>query len=286
MRTTGAAIACVFLTFFGCRSAPRAGPGVASGSVDTLKADLTTFLDDESLPFHRVIRNATTIVRERCLGQSWADVDASLRRQGMTLMSENQGQSVMIRRYLVRSNARTAANLPFDCFIKLEEDRREAGAASTAHAGQVMAATAGLTARIGRPYAAVAEAQPPAPQDMIRDILLRPDVAETAATFKTLDLIGVTYDPIRNRWTERVPWGFHLRLDFSIDGTDKIAGRRLLFKVKSGLDPPQTWDGVPLPEGFTPADILGEAQFSGSTEWWHGDAATVAANKAKYLGKR
>jgi hypothetical protein len=94
-----------------------------------------------------------------------------------------------------------------------------------------------------------------------------PETAAAGKKYPILKEIEVSYDFIRDMWSETVAQGFGLTLVFGDSVSDGKRGGKLYFTTASGLDALQDRQGKPVARAFTPQDTIGEFQSWGLAEW-------------------
>jgi hypothetical protein len=202
------------------------------------------------------------------LDRPWSEVEPELRGQGFRQIRASDNQHTSDYQYLVAQDGwRAGDQSAHALYLEFSVDRRSAANVPGARPGCVMTAAAGLSAEPNRPYAQVlAGGAYPEGSALFRGLRL-PEAAAAARDYPILKKVEVTYDFIRDRWSETVPQGFHLALTFGDSPRGDRRGKRLYFTAESGLDALQDWQGRPVADQFESKDILGEFRGWGSNEW-------------------
>jgi hypothetical protein len=202
------------------------------------------------------------------LDRPWREVEQELQRQGFRQIGASDNQHTSDYRYLVAQEGwRAGDQSAHALYLEFSVDRRSATDVPSAKPGCVMTTAAGLSAEPNRPYAQVlAGGAYPEGSVLFRGLRL-PEAATAAREYPILKKVEVTYDFIRDRWSESVPQGFHLQLTYGDSPRSEQRGKCLYFTAESGLDAPQDCQGRPVADPFESKDILGEFRGWGSNEW-------------------
>jgi hypothetical protein len=223
---------------------------------------------DESRSYQQLLRDASHEIRRMALDRPWSEVEQELQRQGFRRIHARDNQHTSDYEYLVTQEGwRAGDQSAHALYLEFSVDRRSAADVPSANPGCVMNAAAGLSAEPNRSYAQALVGGAYAEGSVLFCGLRLSEAAAAAKDYPILKKVAVTYDLIRDRWSETVPHGFHLWLTFGDSPRSDRRGKRLYFTAESGLDAFQDWQGRPLAEQFESKDTLGEFRGWGSTEW-------------------
>lgn len=237
---------------------------------------------DPDQPYHCVLRDIYLATRDhRLLGNEWQEVSKALAAHGAKLIDQSGDSSWHV--YVLTESAYVSpTGCSHDLFVWLHVLREDSGQRGKTEVG-VRVSDIGLTAAPKLPFERSVARLASEPKTVLNAVLNHREVREVVDQgWVLIDRVYASYDPIHDRWSEYLVYGFHVKVQFGLDAPPGIAGKRLSFTVDSNFDPPQTWDGNPL-EGFKVEDTLGRVRGPGGNEWWHGSPETVKANMAKYL---
>jgi Skp family chaperone for outer membrane proteins len=247
-------------------------PSAVADRLDRLKERVLALCADKSLSYHKLLHDASHVVREAALDQRWDSVQAALENQHMPKIFHRRNEHTTRYEYLVDRNAwidgeGTAHSL----YLAFTVDNRDLASVPLAKTGHVMVAAAGLLAEPNRPYESVLISKA-YPEGSVVFVGLRlPKLASAARTYPIVKRIEVTYDFIRDRWLDNVEQGFQFDVTLGTSALDDRKGKRAYFTVTSGLDGPQDWDGKPLDQAFKPQDTIGKFRSWGGSEWRRSD---------------
>jgi hypothetical protein len=244
----------------------------STNSLTGLSERLCALTTDKSRSYQRLLRDASQELRRVALDRRWSEVEPALRKQGLRQIHARDNQHTSDYRYLVTKQGWLAGDqIAHSLYLEFGVDKRSTNAVARAKPGFVMTAEAGLLVEPNRPYAEVlTNGAYPDGSVLFRGLRL-PEAASAAQSYPILKKIEVTYDFIRDRWSESVPQGFSLRLTFGDSTRDDRRGKSLYFTATSGLDGPQDWQGKPLRQQFEPQDTVGEFRAWGSNAWTQTD---------------
>jgi hypothetical protein len=232
--------------------------------------------------YHSVLRDIHLATRDhRLLGSKWQEVSEALAAHGAKLI-DRSGDSSWHVYLLTESVYLSPTGRSHDLFAWLHVLREDSGKGGKTEVG-VRVSDIGLTAAPKLAFKEAVAELASRPSTALDAVLSHTRVRETVDKgWVRIDRVYASYDPIRDRWSEYLLHGFHVKVAFGLDAPPGTAGKRLYFTVDSNLDPPQTWDGNPL-GGTKVEDTLGRVRPWGGNEWWHGTGRTVEANRARYL---
>jgi hypothetical protein len=249
-------------------SAAGAAEPPSINSLAGLSQRLKTLAADKARGYHQLLRDASHEVRGATLDRAWTEVEPVLQQQGLRRTYARDNQHTSEYRYLVSKDGwqggdQTAHSL----YLEFSVDRRSTNTAANAKPGLVMIAEAGLLIEPNRPYTQVlTNTTYPEGSVVFRGLRL-PEVVSAAQSYPILKKIEVTYDVIRDRWSESVPQGFDLWVTLGDSIRDDRRGKSMYFTAPSGLDGLQDWQGRPLRQQFDPQDTVGEFRSWGGNEW-------------------
>ncbi|MBI3854336.1 MAG: hypothetical protein HY293_01455 [Planctomycetes bacterium] len=228
-------------------------------------ADVLDRLAAEEMDSHqRFLWKAQKWLEKAVAGRSWQDLLASLERQKIVVTDVWERESEITYRYLARKAAvSTPQGRALDLFFEFKLKR--AAVPDQRTLWSLEAASIGLDARFSMTLReAVAAPQFPA-DSALQKVLANPELPPKDAATPYLDGIEMTYGPIRDRWSESIPQGFHIRVHCVDHPEGRIRTFRGYFSVSSGLDPAETHAGVSLNSGvFIPKDTTGGVRSWGS----------------------
>jgi len=215
---------------------------------------------------HRLIRDAEVAIQPKAVGRPWSEVRESYLVAGHSWVSSDEMQHVTDHRFLIRPKAWLASDgTPHDLIVDTTVDRCDPKEVEGAQPDHVLSVEAGLVATPKILYAQAVK-QRLYPEGSVMDLCLaQPEVIEAAAKYPILNEVKITYDLIRDRWSDCVPFGFHILVD--LESKDGDAGQRLSFSVAGDLDPIQDWSGQRFPVEFSPSNELGDFRHWGGSEW-------------------
>lgn len=256
------ALALVFGTAVACTEP------ATTNSMTGLSERLRVLTADKARSYQRLLRDASHEVRGATLDRPWSEVEAALRRQGLRQIHARDNQHTSDYRYLVSKDGwRGSDHTAHSLYLEFGVDRRSTNTVASAKPGFVITAEAGLLVEPNRPYAQVLTNGAYAEGSVLFRGLRLPEVASTAQSYPILKKIEITYDFIRDRWSESVAQGFSLHLTFGDSARDDRRGKRLFFTAESGLDALEDWESRRLQQQFAPKDTVGEFRSWGSNEW-------------------
>lgn len=213
--------------------------------------------------FHKLIRDATKIVQPQASGKPWKEVQTLFAETGYELLSEDQRQYTVERRFLMREEAwgamdGTQHRLIVDVSVPAYEETK-----------RVVKVAAGLTGSPNTPFEEAVRDELFPKRSAVGVCLADSGVVEAAKDYPILKEITVTYDLIRDKWnwSDTYSYGFHVSVELGKSAANDLAGRRMYFTVDSSLDPPEDRNGRPMTEGFEPSSALGEVHQWGSSQW-------------------
>lgn len=229
--------------------------------LDSLAAVLETIWKEQGTSYHSLLRNTTQAIVACCQGEEWSEIATSLKKQGISLVLEENHHVYTTYRYRAKKEAyRSPSGIPFSLFMVFDVRNPDPGRTKTA----LLVAKGQLSAE-PRMHVATMLATP-YPAGTVLDLFFaHPEVKSVTRKFPLLQECSVGYHLIRDRWVEFHPWGFHLLARFS--NSDNTAGKSVSFTIPSGLDPPESLSGQSKLGGFTPIDVLGQFHCWGSSDW-------------------
>jgi hypothetical protein len=264
MCTSLPSVACALVFATAAASAEPATTNSITGLSECLRA-LTT---DKARSYQQLLRDASHEVREATLDRPWSEVEPALRHQGLRQIHARDNQHTSDYRYLVTKEGWIAGDrTPHSLYLEFSVDRRTTNTVASAKSGFVMAAEAGLFVAPNRAYAQVLTNGAYSDGSVLFRGLRLPEVSSAAQSYPILKKVEISYDFIRDRWSENVAQGFSLHLTFGDSTGDDRRGKRLYFTAASGLDALQDWQGRPIQKQFEPQDTVGEFRAWGSNEW-------------------
>jgi hypothetical protein len=240
----------------------------STNSMTGLSERLRALIAGKARSYHRLLHDASHEIRGVTLDRPWSEVEPALRRQGLRQMRARDHQHTSDYRYLVSKDGwlggdQTAHSL----YLEFSVDRRDSNTVVSARPGCVMTAEAGLFVEPNRPYAQMlTNGAYPDGSVLFRGLRL-PEAASAAQSYPILKKIEVTYNYIRDRWSESVAQGFSLHLTFGVSVRDDRRGKGLFFTAESGLDALEDWQGRRVQQQFESHDTVGEFRSWGSNEW-------------------
>ena len=261
--------------------------GTEPEKIDPTKPMADTFRDVRKIErksFRHFLREASILVPPKCEGRPWSTVTAAMDGHQFPVVASWKNGDATHRYYQVERDAFKFPNgRSLDLCVLLSANNSKAPETEN-DPGNVYSADAALVADINSPYADVV-LQKWYPQGTVLDLVLGTDeVQDVGLEWPLLKRISVSYGPLPDRWMEYYPSGYDVIVEFTATVDEKVAGKKMYFRIPSGLDPRKNRQGMPAPdERFVAEDTLGPVAGHGSGEWWAGTPEVVAANKKKYL---
>lgn len=232
---------------------------------------------DQPDQFHRLVREAALDEQSKAVGRTWEEVRARYDAAGYVPVSARENQITTDRVYLVRAAAWSSrTGLSHDLVVKTSVDGRDPAKSADAKPGEVVFATAGLVARPEVEFAKLSADGAYPSDSAVGRCLATAEFREAVTKYPIVKRVEVTYDLIRDRWLDAVPYGFHVWIDLGESLQSDDAGSRLFFTVESGLDPPEDWHGQRLPAETGARPVFGEVRYWGGSEWRRGPTSSAA----------
>jgi hypothetical protein len=218
---------------------------------------------EEKESHQRFLWRAQKWLEKASSARSWEEILASLERQKIDVTDVWERDSGVTHRFLaLKEAAATPQGQKMDLYFEFVVKRVVVPGKRTQTT--IESAAAGLLASVRLPLEAAAKT-PRFPADSaIQKVLASSEMLASNPGCYEVDRIEMTYGPIRDRWRESVPSGFHLSIECADHLEGKVREYRRSFTVASGLDPERTHDGAELTPSHVPQDTLGAPRSWGS----------------------
>jgi hypothetical protein len=217
--------------------------------------------------FHHIIRDAELSEQSRSVGHQWKVVQAQFTAGGYKPILTRDNQYTADYEYLIRPAAWVSqSGISHDLIIVATVDRRDSSKVPTARPNEVMSVAAGLIAKPNLAYSKVVAGQVYPARSAVGYCVATPEFRDALRKYPVVKQVEVTYDLVRDWYSDVVPYGFSVRLELGKSTTNDNVGIQLFFTVESGLDPAQVSNGQPL-VGDQPNPMFGHLRYWGSDQW-------------------
>lgn len=234
--------------------------------------------------YHVFLREAALIVPPVLRGQNWSEIQGLMKTKSFSAIEAWDNGDFMSSYHIVKRKAFVFHGGHSLDLCLLLSARTIDPPTRPGLAGKLRHVDIALVAEISEPYERVVGEKRYPKGSVLDAILTSKYVKEVGEIWPLLKRVYVYYGYLDNRWEDYSPSGFIVTVDFVASDTESIAGKKMSFRVASGLDPRQSRDGKEQPsKRFKPHDSVGEIWAAGGNEWWYGEPEVVQANKNKYL---
>ena len=218
--------------------------------------------------FHHIIRDAELSEQSRSVGHQWKVVEAQFTASGYKPILTRDNQYTADYEYLIRPAAWVSqSGISHDLIIVATVDRRDSSKVPTARPNEVMSVAAGLIAKPNLAYSKVAADQVYPARSAVGYCVATPEFRDAVKKYPFVKQVEVSYDLVRDWYSDVVPYGFHVSLELGKSATNDDAGIQLFFSVESGLDAAQDCAGHSLAEKGPQRPLFGGVRFWGSDGW-------------------
>jgi hypothetical protein len=219
-----------------------------------IRVALQRIVDDKSLSFNRLLREAGFVVRNRYLGRDWVEVERELQVEHLPVTQAWQKQYLLFRHFRVQDKAINTRGAAYDLEIHFAVAKPDS---QMRDAGKVVTADAVARLVIEKPYRDVLAGNL-LPQGSGLEKALRSDeIRKVATTHPYVVSVEVSYGLYGDMWREFNPYCFEVCVGLA---KKPVKGRGQMLRivyVESRLDAPETFGGKKQ-ANFEASDTLGD----------------------------